>query len=119
MRLPLPADAYGDSGKPPSVAPGSGVEADLTLLVVQKVEDVTTDGHIVMRTLVPSTEYATPREGAKVTIRYKLSLEDGTLVEERGEGNELEYTADMEEVLYGLDLAVMKMKKGAKAEVSI
>ena len=49
---------------------------------------------MVMRTVVPSSEYMTPKIGAEVTIRYKLCLEGGTVVEERGEGNELVYTAD-------------------------
>lgn len=52
-----------------------------------------------------------------MTLRYRLCLEDGTLVDEHGEGNEVEFEADMGEILYGLDLAVLKMKKGAKVEV--
>lgn len=35
-----------------------------------------------------------PNAGSKVRVRYTLRTADGDLVEERGEGNELEFVVD-------------------------
>ncbi len=35
-----------------------------------------------------------PNAGARVRVRYALRTADGDLVEERGEGNELEFVVD-------------------------
>lgn len=65
----------------------------------KKVEEVTDDGAVVRKVLSgPERVYQTPNAGAKVTIRYTARLADGTVFDQRGEGNELVYTTDEEQV---------------------
>lgn len=60
---------------------------------------MTDDGAVVRKILSgPERVYQTPNAGAKVTIRYTARLADGTVFDQRGEGNELVYTTDEEQV---------------------
>lgn len=44
--------------------------------------------------LSPGGAAQMPNAGSKVRVRYTLRTADGDLVEERGEGNELEFVVD-------------------------
>ncbi|KAK9813598.1 hypothetical protein WJX73_009452 [Symbiochloris irregularis] len=104
----------------PSGTPADAVlEAQLELKSWHQVSDVTEDGLVVKKVLTESSDYNTPNSEATVRIRYTACLEDGTVIDERAEGNELEFVADEEQVVEGLDLAVMKMKPGEKSVVTI
>ncbi|MED6186587.1 hypothetical protein PIB30_068138, partial [Stylosanthes scabra] len=56
-----------------------------------------------------------------VAVSYTAKLEDGTVFEKRGidETHPLEFITDEEQVIVGLDRAVVTMKKGERAIISI
>ena len=99
--------------------PNATLEIDLTLLGWHKVEKVTPDGGVIKKTLTPSEEWKTPGPGASATVAYAARLPDGTVFDERGEADPLTFTTEEGEVPEGLDLAVMKMKKGEVAVVTV
>ncbi|KAJ9517315.1 hypothetical protein QJQ45_016684 [Haematococcus lacustris] len=121
-----PEYAFGPEGQPAlkgsdsssAVPPDANVEVDLELVGWHKVENVSDDGGVVKKTLVESSEWKRPNEGAKVTLRGVGRLEDGTVFDQWAEGSDLTFTTDEEQVPLGLDLAVQKMKQGEKALVS-
>lgn len=114
-----PQYGFGEAGQPPDVPPNAELEIDLEVVSWKKVTHVTDDGLVIKKTLQKGKGYDKPKEMATVTIRYVARLKDGTIFEERGEDNELEFVTDEEQVIEGLDLAIMKMDKGEKAEVTI
>jgi len=97
----------------------SSLEIELTLVSWKKVEIVSDDGLIVKKTFKRVDGWEKPKEGATVKIRYTAKLTDGTVVDERGEGNELEFVTDEELVIEGLDKSIMMMNKGEVAEIKI
>jgi tetratricopeptide (TPR) repeat protein len=92
---------------------------EISLLGWKKVERVTDDGAVVKKTLVDTTEWQRPNDGAKCVVTYEARLADGTVFDRRGEDNPLHFTVDEEEVPEGLELAVCKMKKGEVALVTV
>ncbi|GAB4815845.1 hypothetical protein N2152v2_002891 [Parachlorella kessleri] len=115
-----PEYGFGGEGRTPDVPPNATLEIDLALLSWKKVEKVwDTDGAVTKKVLVESTEWKTPNADAKVKVSYVARLEDGTVFDERSPDNPLEFTTEEGEVVSGLDLAVMKMKKGEKVLLTI
>eukprot|EP00884_Botryococcus_braunii_P020782 jgi/Botrbrau1/7388/Bobra.0316s0031.2 len=114
-----PQYGFGEAGKPPLVGSDSVLHADLKLVSWKTVEKITPDGGVLKKTLNDPSSYQTPSTDSKIKIRYTGKLEDGTVFDERGEGNELECLADDDALIEGLDLALMKMKSGEVAEVVI
>lgn len=114
-----PEYGFGEAGRTPDVPPHSNLEVELELESWKKVEDVTDDGGVVKKTLVPSKEYKRPKEGAKAKIRYTATLADGSVFESHPEGLELEFVVDEGHVVEGLDLGLMKMVKGERALLTI
>ncbi|KAK9862962.1 hypothetical protein WJX84_007718 [Apatococcus fuscideae] len=110
----FPADRRpkGDSGD-------SVLEASLELVSWKKVEKVTDDGLVVKKTLKESKEWKRPNEEAMVKLHMVGRLQDGTVFDDRGHGSPVEITIDGEEVVEGMDLALLKMKEGEKAEIRI
>ena len=111
-----PEYGYGDAGAE-GVPPGSELEADVALVAIHEVALVAPG--VVKKTLEDSTEWRTANEGATVTLRYRATLPDGTVFDEAVEGSEAEVVVDDEQVPEGLDLALMKMKQGERALVTI
>lgn len=95
------------------------VEMEVTLISWKKVEEISDDGLIIKKTLKAVEKWRKPREGSTVKIRYTARLTDGTIFDERLEGNELEFVIDEEEVIEGVDKAIMKMNEGEIAEITI
>eukprot|EP00898_Chlorokybus_atmophyticus_P000263 jgi/Chlat1/1237/Chrsp115S00751 len=96
-----------------------GVPTDATIMVEaqlqswKKVEAITPDEKVMMKVLKEGEGYQTPNEGAKVQVKLTGRLSDGTVFEQRTEeGQELEFMTGEEQVVAGLDKAVLKMKKG-------
>ncbi|GIL82576.1 hypothetical protein Vretimale_12040 [Volvox reticuliferus] len=117
-----PAYGFGETGSEQyGVPPNADLEIDLSLLNWHQVENVTTDGGVVIKTLVANDdEYRKPNEGAKVTIRVVGKvLPGGPEFINHGEGDELMIVIGEEQVCEGLEAAVMKMKQGEKAVVTI
>ncbi|GLI70658.1 hypothetical protein VaNZ11_015595 [Volvox africanus] len=117
-----PAYGFGDTGSEEyGVPPNAELEIDISLLNWHQVENVTPDGGVVMKTLVSNDdEYRKPNDGAKVTLRIEGKvLPDGPEFLKHGEGNPLVFTVGDEQVCEGLEAAVMKMKQGEKAVITI
>ena len=113
-----PSYAFGDEGRGEALPGGTPVAISLSLLSWKKVERIESDGSIVKKTLAEGEGYERPNEGASVTVRYVARLEDGTVFEERGEGSEMTFVTDGEDVPACVDAAVLKMKKGERALVT-
>lgn len=90
------------------------------LLSWKKVDYVADTGEKVLKKVIEEGEgFEKPNDGAKVKISYAMwiaGLEDGEPMD--GE-EELEFTVDEDEVLPGLDRAVVAMKKKERAVVSV
>lgn len=63
-----------------------------------QIEDVTDDGLVTKKTLVESSEYKRPNEGATVTVRLTGRLSDGTVFLSCPEGHELTFVTDDNQV---------------------
>lgn len=83
------------------MGPDSTLEVDLQLLELHKVEDVTGDGSVSKKTLKDVDGWKKPNEGAKVQIKYRGLLPDGTVFDEQTEGTGLEFVTDEEQVGVG------------------
>lgn len=121
-----PEYGFGDVGHGSAIPGGSSLDVELTLVDIRKVENVTDDGVVTKKTIKEgdSNDWKKPSDGAKCTVRYTLRLlgangQGGVVVEERGEGNELEFTVDEEETTAGLDAAIQKIKTGEVALVTV
>ncbi len=53
--------------------------------------------------------------GARVVLRYRLTLADGTLVDESGEGEPLAYTVGDGTLEQGLEVRLLGLRAGARA----
>lgn len=102
----------------PNVPAESAIEVELELVGWKEVTQVA-EGVLMKCLKENSDEYKRPNEGAKVTVRYVGRLQDGTKFIEHAEGDEHVWTTDEEEVVEGLDLAVMKMKKGERVLLTV
>ncbi|CAN7126854.1 unnamed protein product [Brassica rapa subsp. narinosa] len=123
-----------------AVPPNATLEITLELVSWKIVSEVTDDNKVIKKILKEGEVYERPNEGAVVKglhfefrcinqflvsficsfLAVKLigKLQDGTvfLKKGHGEGEEpFEFKTDEEQVIDGLDRAVMKMKKQAKA----
>eukprot|EP00850_Spirogloea_muscicola_P008586 SM000046S16367 [mRNA] locus=s46:281774:287440:+ [translate_table: standard] len=117
--------AFGEAGKEATdggvaVPPNATIMVDLELVSWNVVEKITDDGKVLKKVLKEGEGYEKPNDGAQVKVRYTARLEDGTVVEKLGfDENEYEFVVDEEQVIPGLDKAVMQMKKGEVALVTI
>ncbi|PHU20675.1 70 kDa peptidyl-prolyl isomerase [Capsicum chinense] len=105
----------------PSIPPSSILSIDLELVSFKPVINLTGDLGVLKKILKEGEGTLTANEGAAVTIRYTAKLEDGTLFEKRGfDGvDALKFITDEEQVVAGLDQAVITMKKGECAIVTV
>ncbi|CAI7872926.1 unnamed protein product [Closterium sp. NIES-53] len=122
-----PQYGFGETGRPetdgqPAIPPNETLSIDLELVAWRKVEKVTEDGKVMKEEIEAGEGYERPNDESVVKVRYTLRLEDGMVVEEKGmsDGEDpFEFTTDEEQVVPGLDKAVMKMKKGELATITI
>ncbi|XP_058093441.1 70 kDa peptidyl-prolyl isomerase-like isoform X1 [Magnolia sinica] len=121
-----PQYAFGEKGRPASVDEGA-VPPNATLLVElelvswKTVTEVTSDKKVLKKILKEGEGYEKPNEGAVVKVKLIGKLEDGTVFLKKGHDEEepFEFKTDDEQVIDGLDRAVMAMKKGEFALVTI
>ncbi|CAE5972171.1 unnamed protein product [Arabidopsis arenosa] len=122
-----PQYGFGEKGKPASagdgaVPPNATLEINLELVSWKTVSEVTDDNKVMKKILKEGEGYERPNEGAVVKVKLIGKLQDGTVFLKKGHGeNEepFEFKTDEEQVVDGLDRAVMKMKKGELALVVI
>jgi FK506-binding protein 4/5 len=114
-----------DSDSCPTVPPNATVTVDLELVSWYDVEDVSSDGGVLMTKKIESEEandYKMPKDLGTVKFQYKLTLETGTVVvDTRVDGTgPVSHVVD-ENILPcpALELALKKMKKGGKSDLRI
>ncbi|XP_010550903.1 PREDICTED: peptidyl-prolyl cis-trans isomerase FKBP62-like [Tarenaya hassleriana] len=122
-----PQYGFGEKGKPASgddgaVPPNATLEIDLELVSWKTVSEITDDKKVMKKILKEGEGYERPNEGATVRVKLIGKLQDGTVFLKKGHGEDeepFEFKTDEEQVIDGLDRAVMKMKKGEVALVTI
>ncbi|MCO5566991.1 hypothetical protein L7F22_020674 [Adiantum nelumboides] len=110
----------GPKGDFPAVPANAILTIELELVSWKSVETVTDDKKVVKKVLKAGEGYEKPNDGTRAKVKYLAKLEDGTVFEKEGYGDELfEFITDEEQVIPGLDKAVGTMNKGEVALVTI
>nr|AFK48961.1 unknown [Medicago truncatula] len=121
--LVKPQYGFGEKGKPAhgdegAVPPNASLQITLELVSWKTVSDVTSDKKVIKKILKEGEGYERPNEGAIVKLKLIGKLQDGTVFFEKGHDEEeklFEFKTDEEQVIDGLDKAVLTMKKGEVA----
>ncbi|KAH7289437.1 hypothetical protein KP509_30G001700 [Ceratopteris richardii] len=113
----LGTEAKGDF---PAVPGNVSLSIEMELLSWKSVESVTDDRKVMKKVIKSMDGYEKPNDGSRVKVKYVAKLENGTVFEKEGFGDELfEFITDEEQVISGLDKAVGTMLKGEVAHVII
>lgn len=124
-----PQYGFGENGKIASsseaaVPPNATLLIDLQLISWKTVTNVTDDKKVVKKILKEGEGYERPNDGAIVKLKLIGKLQDGTIFVKKGHDSEnedelFEFKTDEEQVIDGLDRAVLTMKKGEVALITI
>ncbi|CAL9096647.1 unnamed protein product [Musa acuminata var. zebrina] len=122
----MPQYAFGEDGRQASgdegaVPPNATLHIELELVSWKTVTEIGNDKKIIKKILKEGEGYERPNDGAVVKVKLIGKLDDGTVFVKKGhDGDEpFEFKTDEEQVIEGLDQAVMSMKKGEIAYVTI
>ncbi|KAL5577612.1 hypothetical protein UlMin_019311 [Ulmus minor] len=118
---------FGEKGKPATgsegpVPPNKNLEITLELVSWKTISEVTDDRKVIKKIVKEGEGYECLNEGAIVKLKLIGKLQDSTVFLKKGynEREELfELKIDEEQVVEGLDRAVLTMKKGEVALLSI
>ncbi|KAF7803973.1 70 kDa peptidyl-prolyl isomerase-like [Senna tora] len=104
-----------------STLPDSNItNVKLELVSWKSVIDVTGDKMILKKIEKIGEGFERPNEGSQVKVTYLSKLEDGTIIETKGSEEEpFEFTTQEDQVPEGLERAIMTMKKGEEAIVTV
>ncbi|GKU85971.1 hypothetical protein SLEP1_g565 [Rubroshorea leprosula] len=121
-----PQYGFGEKGKPASgdecaVPPNANLQITLELVSWKTVSEVTDDKKVIKKILKEGEGYERPNEGAVVKVKLIGKLQDDTVFLKKGHDDDelFEFKTDEEEVIDGLDRAVITMKKGEVALLTI
>ncbi|KAL6661840.1 hypothetical protein ACP70R_001224 [Stipagrostis hirtigluma subsp. patula] len=120
-----PQYGFGEKGRPAAgeegaVPPNATLLIDLELISWKTVTEIGDDKKILKKVLKEGEGYERPNEGAVVKVKITGKLQDGTVFSKEGNDEEpFEFKTDEEQVIDGLDHAVLNMKKGEVALVTI
>ncbi|KAJ1427909.1 Tetratricopeptide-like helical domain superfamily [Sesbania bispinosa] len=122
-----PQYGFGEKGKPAhggegAVPPNATLQITLELVSWKTVSEVTDDKKVIKKILKEGEGYERPNEAAIVKLKLIGKLKDGTVFLKKGhddEGELFEFKTDEEQVIDGLDRAVLTMKKGEVASLII
>lgn len=120
-----PQYGFGEKGRPAAgeegaVPPNASLLIDLELISWKTVTEIGDDKKILKKVLKEGEGYERPNEGAVVEVKIIGKLLDGAVFTKKGHDEELfKFKTDEEEVIAGLDRAVLNMKKGEVALVTI
>lgn len=118
-------DGFGEKGRPAAgeegaVPPNASLLIDLELISWKTVTEIGDDKKILKKVLKEGEGYERPNEGAVVEVKIIGKLQDGAVFTKKGHDEEpFKFKTDEEEVIAGLDRAVLNMKKGEVALVTI
>jgi FK506-binding protein 4/5 len=114
-----PQYGFGEKGKQASgaegaVPPNATLHVDLELVSWKTVTLIGDDKRILKKVLKEGEGYDRPNDGAVVRVKLIGKLEDGTVFLKKGHDGEeaFEFKVDEEQVIGGLDVTVVNMKKG-------
>ncbi|ONM03151.1 peptidyl-prolyl isomerase [Zea mays] len=120
-----PQYGFGEKGRPAAgeegaVPPNASLLIDLELISWKTVTEIGDDKKILKKVLKEGEGYERPNEGAVVEVKIIGKLQDGAVFTKKGHDEEpFKFKTDEEEVIAGLDRAVLNMKKGEVALVTI
>ncbi|CAI0561170.1 unnamed protein product [Linum tenue] len=121
-----PQYGFGESGKSASadggaVPPNATLQITLELVSWKTVSSVTDDKKVIKKIVKEGEGYEKPNDGSVVQLKLIGKLQDGTVFLKKGheDGQLFEFKTDEEQVIDGLDRAVMTMKKGEVALLTI
>ncbi|KAL6848400.1 hypothetical protein ACP4OV_021694 [Aristida adscensionis] len=121
-----PQYGFGEKGRPAfadeaSVPPNATLHITLQLMSWKTVTEIGSDKKILKKILQEGEGYERPNDCAIVRVKLIGKLEDGTLFLKKGHDDEepFEFKTDQDQVIEGLDKAVLSMKKGEVALVTI
>ncbi|KAL5232564.1 hypothetical protein ABZP36_031340 [Zizania latifolia] len=121
-----PQYGFGENGRPAAgeegvVPPNATLLVDLELVSWKTVTEIGDDKKILKKVLKEGEGYERPNEGAVVKVKITGKLQDGTVFLKKGhdEQEPFEFKTDEEDVIEGLDRAVLNMKKSEVALVTI
>ncbi|XP_078432419.1 70 kDa peptidyl-prolyl isomerase-like [Wolffia australiana] len=121
-----PQYAFGEKGRPKhrdegAVPPCATLLVELQLVSWKTVTEITDDKKVLKKILTEGEGYEKPNEGAVVQVKLTGKLENGAVFTKKGHDGEepFEFRTDEEQVIEGLDRAVLTMKKGEIALVTI
>lgn len=120
-----PQYGFGEKGRPSSgeegaVPPNAALLIDLELVSWKSVTEIGDDKKVLKKILKEGEGYEKPNDGAVAKVKLTGKLQDGTVFTKKGHDEEpFEFKTDEEQVIDGLDRAILTMKKGEFALVTI
>ncbi|KAF8391899.1 hypothetical protein HHK36_022239 [Tetracentron sinense] len=121
----LVTDAFGEQGRPVSgdegaVPPNATLQIIVELVSWKTISEVIGD-KVLKKILKEGEGYERPNDGAVVKVKITGKLQDGTVFLKKGHDEDelFEFKTDDDQVIEGLDRAVITMKKGEVALVTI
>nr|XP_010926682.1 70 kDa peptidyl-prolyl isomerase [Elaeis guineensis] len=121
-----PQYAFGEKGRSASgdegaVLPNAILSVELELVSWKTVTEIGDDKKILKKIIREGEGYDCPDDGAVVTVKLIGKLQDGMIFVKKGYDDEVpfEFKTDQEQVIDGLDQAVITMKKGEVALITI
>ncbi|KAF9610973.1 hypothetical protein IFM89_026253 [Coptis chinensis] len=121
-----PQYGFGEMGRPASgaegaVPPSATLHITLELVSWKTVTEVTNDKKVIKKIVKEGEGYERPNEGTVAKVKLIGKLQDGTVFLKKGHDDDelFEFKTDEEQVVDGLDRAIMTMKKGEVAELTI
>ncbi|KAJ6408419.1 hypothetical protein OIU84_011684 [Salix udensis] len=103
-----------------NIPPDSSLTIQLELVSWRNVTAVTDDKKVLKKIVKAGEGFDRPTEGSRVKVIYVGKLGDGTVFDRKGtDGEPFEFITSEEQVNEGLDMAIMTMKKGERATVTV
>lgn len=115
-----PQYGFGEKGDG-AIPPNATLSIDLQLVSWKTVTEITNDKKVLKKILKEGEGYEKPNDGAVVKVKLIGKLHDGTIFTRKGYDDEepFEFKTDEDQVVEGLDKAVLTMKKGEVALVTV